>query len=188
MIYYREDDLMKKAKIVSLLALVLVLTSCEARTLPVYNKYRRVNPEEIITPVNDSEINFEELHNDVIDGMLTMKNTFFFIVENGFVISGSNDPKKIEVDLTCIEDVPKEDIEVVFSMALNLIGNYCSQQNFKYEPPTLGKDNVYKDFGTVFNDYALKLYAKDTKDNVIFNENIKAGGKIPVDPQYIMEE
>lgn len=179
---------MKKARIVGILALIMILTSCEARKLPVYNKYRRVNPEEIISPVNTDELNFEELHNDVIDGMLTMKNTFFFIEENGFVVTGSNDPKMIEVDLTCAEGASKTDVELVYSMALNLIGNYCAQQNFKYKEPTLGSDNVYKDFGTVFNDYALKLYAKDTKDNIIYNENIAAGSKIPVDPQYIMEE
>lgn len=179
---------MKKVQIVSILALVLVLTSCEARRLPVYNKYRMVNPEEIITPVNTDELNFKELHNDVINDMLTMKDTFFFIEENGFVVSGSNNPKMIEVDLSCAESATENDVELVYSMALNLIGNYCSQQNFKYKAPTLGNDNVYKDFGTVFNDYALKLYAKDTKGNVIYSENITAGSKIPVDPQYIMEE
>ena len=179
---------MKKAQIVSILALILALTSCEARRLPVYNKYRRVNPDEIINPVNTDELDFEELHNDVIDGMLTMKNVFFYIEENGFVVSGSNDPKMIEVELVCSEGVNKNDVELVYSMALNLIGNYCAQQNFKYKAPTLGNDNVYKDFGTVFNDYALKLYAKDIKGNIIYNEYIKAGNKIPVDPQYIMEE
>ena len=179
---------MKKAKIVSLLALLLILTSCQSKNRPLHDIYRPINPEEIITPVNSSELNFEELHNDVIDGMLTMKKTFFFIVENGFVLTGSNDPKQIEIDLTCLDGATKDDTDLVFSMALNLVGNYCSQQNFKYLPPTLGNDNVYKDFGTVFNDYALKLYAKDTLDNVIMDEYIKPGAKIPIDPQYIMEE
>lgn len=179
---------MKKAKIVSIMALVLFLTACQVKTLPRFNNYRQVDIEELMTPTTKQEINFEELHNDVIEGMLTMKNTFFYIADNGFKVSGSNDPKEIKIDLICIEGVGSAEAELIFSMALNLIGNYCAQQDFRYKAPTLGDDNVYKDFGTVFNDYALKLHAIDTKDNVLFDANVVAGAKIPIDPQYIMEE
>lgn len=179
---------MKKAVIICMMLVSFIVTSCESRQLSAFNKYRVVSPDELFSTNGSVEIDFKELHNDVIDGMLTMQDIFFFIDENGFVVSGTNNPKQIEIELTCTDGATKNDVQLVFSMALNLIGFYCAQQNFKYEAPTLGDDNSYKDFGTVFNDYALRLYAKDTSGKAIIDENIKPGAKIPIDPQYIMEE
>ena len=113
---------------------------------------------------------------------------FFFVVENGFVISGTNDPKVIKIELTCLEGTTKADVDLVLSMALNYIGIFASEQLFKYKAPQLGDDNTYLDFGTVFNDYDLSVKVVDVKDKTIEEFYTKAGNKIPIDPRYIMED
>lgn len=178
---------MKKLIICSIVMIfTFSLLSCRVRLRD--RGYQNVSMDELTTLNKNVEINFTELSDDVINDMLTMKRSFFFIAEDGIKIIGSNNPKQINLSLTCMEEVPKTDVEVVLSCALNLIGSYCAQQDFNYKAPTIGDDNVYKDFGSVFNSYRLILKAQDVKGNVIFDENIAPGSKIPIDPQYIMEE
>ena len=182
---------MKKVlkSIISIAMIITIITSCNA--LSVRNtslrSYSTEDPQKRTPPMNTG-LEFVELHNDVLTSIMGQYTPFFFVVENGFVISGTNDPKVIKIELTCLEGTTKADVDLVLSMALNYIGIFASEQLFKYKAPQLGDDNTYLDFGTVFNDYDLSVKVVDVKDKTIEEFYTKAGNKIPIDPRYIMED
>lgn len=172
-----------------IISTISTLSSCNlirVRNTSIRN-YSAEDPRDKNMPIN-AGLDFVELHNDVLTSMLGQYTPFFFIVNDGFVISGTNDPKVITINITCLEGTVKQDVDLVLSMALNYIGIYSSDQLFKYKAPNMDSDNTYIDFGTVFNEYDLSVEVKDTKGGIINSFYTKAGNKIPVDPRYIMED
>lgn len=135
---------------------------------------------------NQSGFDFYALHNYVIDGLMEEETPFFYIVNGSVDISGDNEKKEIVLKCVTMDRTKVEDLDLFLSMAIRLIGDGCAEQDFKYKPATIDKYDgyTYTDFGSVFNTYSLILDCKKQNGEVLRNDNIKPGQKIPVDPRY----
>ncbi len=163
----------------------LFLQSCK-KTID-YSKLEVDSPDEKVINSNSYNLNFVSMHNFVIDSLQSELTPFFYIVEGGFDIDGDNDKRIIEVKCKCMDGCVKDDVDLFFSMVLNYIGIDASIQDYRFKAPTVLEDGSYNDFGTVFDIYSLKLYAVTESGQVLRNDTIKNGEKIPIDPRYIKE-
>ena len=175
----------KKIKIIVLLCVAAILFSCKESA----KDYSELNVEAPHTEINTTDYNldFIELHNYVIDSLQAEETPFFYIVEGGIDIDGDNKEKTISVKCKCLDNCTENDIDLFYSMVLNYIGAGATQQDFRFKTPTVSSDGVYQDFGTVVDEYNLKLYCETESGKVIYDLFIKKGDKIPIEPRYIKE-
>ena len=171
--------------IVLILVSLLSLVSCsnklerdielaEAQTAPPINQ------------VNQEGLNFIELHNYVIDGLMGELTPFHYVVNNSVNIDGDNEKKEITIACTIKDEYRLEHLDLFLSMVLRLIGEGAAEQDFRYEAPVIDKyDNyTYKTFGTVFDTYGVSFDCKKQNGDILRNETVKPGGQMPVDPRY----
>lgn len=181
---------MKKIFILLMTVIMTFSLSACAKDIVSTRDYVPIDPEMEVK--EDIEgFNFIEMHNSVLDTLMSMETPYFFIKENQFIIDGSNEEgkKNISITATCLNKTSKEDINLFLSDVIIIIGQIAAEQDFKYKAPEIDKkEGCYTSFGTVFNDYDLVL--KITKENgdYLYNATIKAGTKIPIDPRYILAE
>ncbi len=174
---------MKKRIYIILCFIMLILVSCVEKN-PRRN-YSNFNP---LTAAPEFDgLDFLSLHNDVLTAIMSEKTPFFYIKQDSFDISGSNDPKVIVVKAVCLNGTVVEEADLFLSMVLNFIGYVAAEQDGKYLPPTMDNSNTYIDFGTVFTEYDLDLDITDDNGKVLVKKHIKAGDKIPIEPGYWKE-
>ena len=176
---------MKNIKRLTSILLVLVLlmsTACVKETRK--KMYANISPEDLYIDQNDIRINFVMVHNDVLTSMMKEDTPFFYIKNNSFDISGTDDPKVIYITADTMEGTTKQDIDLFLSMALTYIGFACSEQNNKYKNPSIDETGTYLDFGTVYNDYDLSIKVTIEGKDYLVDQYIKAGNKIPIEPKY----
>ena len=149
----------------------------ESQTAPIIG--------EINTP-NQEGFDFLEMHNYVIDGLMSDETPFFYIVNNSVYIDGDNDKKDIKVTCRAQDGTSVHDLDLFLSMVLRLIGESASEQDYKFKAPEIdvNDNNAYKNFGTVFDTYNLSFDCKLENGGVLRDDYIKAGTKIPVEPRY----
>lgn len=132
-------------------------------------------------------LDFTEIHNSVIDAISSQYTPFFFIKNGEFDISGDNEKKVIQVSCTCMDGTTVEDVDLFLSMVLQYIGSNAAEQDFRFAAPKVDGSGTFVDFGTVFNTYGLALRCDTESGKILRNDDIKAGGKIPVDSRYWKE-
>lgn len=174
----------KKILSILLIFTLLLTTACvkEQRR----KMYANISPKDLYIDQDNININFVMVHNDVLTSMLKEDTPFFYIKDNSFDISGSNDPNVIYITADALEGTTKADIDLFLSMALTYIGFACSEQNNKYKTPSIDETGTYLDFGSVYNEYDLSIKITIEGKDYLVNEYIKAGKKIPVDSRYWM--
>lgn len=174
----------KKILSILLIFTLLLTTACvkEQRR----KMYANISPKDLYIDQDNININFVMVHNDVLTSMLKEDTPFFYIKDNSFDISGSNDPNVIYITADTLEGTTKADIDLFLSMALTYIGFACSEQNNKYKTPSIDETGTYLDFGSVYDEYDLSIKITIEGKDYLVNEYIKAGKKIPVDSRYWM--
>ena len=185
-------------KVFSCLALVMVmmnsLLACSNKLarndrLDLSQYKTNIRPDIEINTNNTYGLDFVQLHNYVIDGLMSEYTPFFYVVNNSVVISGDNDKK--EISLACVVDDKTllDDLDLFLSMALRLIGEGAAEQDFKYKAPKtdMYDEYTYTSFGTVFDTYNLSFDCKRQNGDILRNDYIKAGTKIPIDPRFWRE-
>ena len=139
-----------------------------------------------INQVSQEGLNFIELHNYVIDGLMSEETPFFYISNGSVSIDGDNEKKEISVACKTSDDATVNDLDLFLSMVLRLIGENASEQDFRFKGPVIDKyDNyTYTSFGTVFDTYSISFDCKRENGDVLRNDYVKAGSTIPVEPRY----
>ena len=175
---------MNVKKILALIILGTLLVSCSNRKeLDLSN----VQPPKMEKMEGDYNLDFTAMHNYVIEELQADLTPFFYIVNGSFDISGDNEKKEITVKCKCMDGCVENDVDLFFSMVLNLISYNASEQDYRFKAPSLDNNGTYIDFGTVFNYYDLKLYAEKESGEVLKNLIVTKGYKIPIDSRYIEE-
>lgn len=185
---------MKKSVLYVFIGLMMISLCGCAKEHVWEGSYADVAPETNIAKT-EKGLDFVEMHNTIIDQMSEEYLPFFFIAENKFDISGSNeDPKKIIITADCIKGTKQQDVDLFLSYILLAIGTNASEQDFRYNKPTEVEDGdvegtfiTYADFGSVFDEYDLVLKVTLEEKEYIYNMEIKAGEKIPISSRYWKE-
>ena len=152
-----------------------------------YLDFANQDPPDKSAISGEYNLDFNEMHNYVINSIQNEYTPFFFVKEGKFDISGDNAKRNIDIKCTCMNGTTEQDVALFFSMVLNFAGSNAHEQDYRFDAPKTDSEGTYINFGTVFNYFNLKLYADDESGNVIVNYNVKPGGKIPVEPRYIKE-
>ena len=171
-----------------MVTMVLSLASCgnkleadiglaESQTAPFINQVNRNSQEGL---------DFLELHNYVIDGLMGEETPFFYIVNNSVYIDGDNDKKEIKITCKAINDTTVQDLDLFLSMVLRLIGESASEQDYRFKGPVIDiNDNyTYISYGTVFDTYNIIFDCNKENGDVLRNDYVKAGTKIPVESRF----
>ena len=175
----------KFSSVFFVLLLAFCLFACSSKDEIDYSKLKVEKPNQDLLTA-DYELDFEVMHNSVIDYITNESMPFFFVKNNEFEISGSNEEKVINVNCKCIDGTTYNDLELFLSMVLNGIGINAAEQDFRFKVPTESADGYYTDFGSVFDYYDVKLFSDTDDGTVLINLLVKAGYQIPIDPRYIM--
>lgn len=176
-------------KRLSLFFLVLLLSltslvSCKKKT--DYSKFVVEKPD-LSLKTGDYNLDFNVMHNFVIDYLSSEFMPFFFVKNGTFDISGDNDTKEISIKCTCINETVVSDLDLFLSMVLNGIAINANEQDYRFKKPSVLSDGSYGDYGTVFDVYGLKIYADRDDKTILRNNSFKPGETIPIDPRYIKE-
>ena len=178
-----------KIFIKSLIVFVLlcsILGACKKAETD-YGKLIVESPAEEKNHNSDYNLSFVSMHNFVIDSLQSELTPFFYIVEGEFDVDGDNEKKLIEVKCKCLDGCVESDIDLFFTYVLNYISINAAEQDYRFEAPHVDSTGTYIDYGTVFNSYDLKLYCESESGEIIYDEYIKKGEEIPIDPRYIKE-
>lgn len=176
-------------KRISLFFLMLIialtsLVSCKKKL--DYSKIVSEKPDQSLR-TGDYDLDFNAMHNYVIDYLSSEVMPFFFVKDGSFDISGDNKSKEITIKCTCINGTTVTDLDLFLSMVLNGIALNASEQDYRFKKPSVLSDGSYGDYGTVFNVYGLKIRADLEDKTILRNNSFKPGDTIPIDPRYIKE-
>ena len=163
-----------------------LLMACKKKVID-YSNMAVEAPVRETNANSEYNLNFVNMHNFVIDSLQSEFTPFFYIVEDEFDIDGNNDDKLIEVKCKCLDGCVESDIDLFFTYVLNYISINAAEQDYRFEAPHVDSTGTYIDYGTVFNTYDLKLYCESESGEIIYDEYIKKGETIPIDPRYIKE-
>ena len=144
------------------------------------------------------DLNFIEINDYVIEALQTDLTPFFYIVndkfdkdgniiEDNFDIDGDNEKREMHIKCKCLDGCVLDDVDLFFSMVMNLISINASEQDFRFVPPKADSNGVYIDYGSVFDTYSIRLYAVKESGEVLRDTYIERGTTIPIDPRYIKE-
>lgn len=171
---------------------VFLLLFCVSITLLACKK--EVNPKfepgtmpDIAKATGDYNLDFAAMHNFVIDSISADYNPFFFIKDGCFDISGDNKNRVITVTCTCQNGTLRDDVDLFLSLVLNYIGFNAAEQDFRFANPRTDNEGSYLDFGTIFNTFDLVIKATTESGEVLHDDYIKKGNKIPVESRYWSE-
>lgn len=189
---------MKKLLSIVLVCVVAMSFTACVKEQDMHMTYaENVEPETGIAEKGEIKFNFIEMHNYVIEQLSETYNPFFFIKENEFDIDGTDDgdDRSIIITANTIKKTAKQDVDLFISWILLYISENASTQNFRYQSPSKVADHdpdgttfyTYSDFGTVFNDYDLKIKITREDGVTIYDLTVKRGQKLPFNPSYIRE-
>lgn len=144
---------LKHAFLAVLLTLsVLSMTACKPRY-----QTRLEDPTQTIAADAVINLDFDQLHNDVIENYQD-DDMFAFIKD--LDISGSNDPKEINISLTVVEDTSDAALEIFMSDLLKQISNAAMTQDSRYTAPSAGS------FGSLYDSYSVHYSIVRGEENV----------------------
>lgn len=136
----------------------------------------QVNPD--FQEKQNIQLDFNQLHNDAIEGMQSIEDGEPFVFISDMDISGDNDSKTITVRAKAVEGATSEDCENFAAALLTQINDAAVSQNSSYEASSTSS------FGTLYNDYAIDLAVSDENGGFIYTLNVPAGGDIGLNPDY----
>lgn len=169
------------------LMLIISLTSLVSCKKNIdYSKIVSEKPD-LSLRTGDYDLDFDAMHNYVIDYLSSELMPFYFVKNGSFDISGDNSTKVISVKCTCMNGTLVTDLDLFLSMVLNGIALNANEQDYRFKKPSVLSDGSYGDYGTVFDVYGLNIYADLEDKTVLRNNNFKPGDTIPIDPRYIKE-
>ena len=168
-----------------MIAMVLSFVACSNK-LEEDIEYAAKQTAPPINQVSKEGLNFIELHNYVIDGLMSEDTPFFYIANGSVNIDGDNDKKEISVACKVNDDVSLQDLDLFLSMVLRLIGEGASEQDYRFKAPVIDKYDryTYTSFGTVFDTYSVTFDCKRQNGEVLRNDYVKAGSEMPIEPRY----
>lgn len=174
---------MKTKKILCLILMATLLMSCGKKKEENYSKL----PPDTKLITGEYNLDFVTMHNYVVDELQSELTPFFYIKNGSFDISGDNEKKSIEVSCKCMDGCVENDVDLFFSMVLNLMSFSAAEQDYRFKAPSVDNSGAYIDYGTVFNVYDLKLYAETESGKVLKNLIVTHGYKIPIESRFIEE-
>lgn len=136
----------------------------------------QVNPD--FQEKQNIQLDFNQLHNDAIEGMQSIEDGEPFVFISDMDISGDNDSKTITVRAKAVEGATSEDCENFAAALLTQINDAAVSQNPNYEASSTSS------FGTLYNDYAIDLAVSDENGGFIYTLNVPAGEDIGLNPDY----
>ena len=136
----------------------------------------QVNPD--FQEKQNIQLDFNQLHNDAIEGMQSIEDGEPFVFISDMDISGDNDSKTINVRAKAVEGATSEDCENFAAALLTQINDAAVSQNSSYEASSTSS------FGTLYNDYAIDLAVSDENGGFIYTLNVPAGEDIGLNPDY----
>ena len=136
----------------------------------------QVNPD--FQEKQNIQLDFNQLHNDAIEGMQSIEDGEPFVFISDMDISGDNDSKTITVRAKAVEGATSEDCENFAAALLTQINDAAVSQNSSYEASSTSS------FGTLYNDYAIDLAVSDENGGFIYTLNVPAGEDIGLNPDY----
>ncbi len=159
---------MKHAFLAVLLTLsVLSLSACKPRY-----QTRLEDPTQTIAADAVINLEFDQLHNDVIDNYQS-DDRFAFIKD--LDISGSNDPKEINISLTVVEDTSDAAIEIFMSDLLRQLSVAAMTQDSRYTAPTS------ESFGSLYDSYSVH-YSIVRGEETVEDATVSAGENFTYSP------
>ncbi len=159
---------MKHAFLVVLLTLsVLSMTACKPRY-----QTRLEDPTQTIAANAVINLDFDQLHNDVIENYQG-DEMFSFIKD--LDISGSNDPKEINISLTVVEDTSDVAIEIFMSDLLKQLSAAATVQDDRYTSPSS------ESFGSLYDSYSVH-YSIVRGEETVEDATVSAGESFTYSP------
>ena len=150
-----------------LAAAVLSMTSCKPRY-----KSRLEDPTQTLAANAVVNIDFDQLHNDVIENY-EGDEMFAFIKD--LDISGDNDAKTVTVLLSVTEDTSDDALSVFMSDLLKSISNAAIIQDSRYTAPT------NQSFGSFYDSYSVN-YTITRGEETVEDATVSPGEGFSYDP------
>ncbi len=116
------------------------------------------------------DIDFDQISDDVIDNLSDDTQTYGFVKD--LLISGTNDPKQVDITVEIMDDVSDDAIQLFMSDVLTQISQAACVQDSRYTKPS--KDGL----GSFYDSYAIHYEIKQG-DADYDNQTITAGESIP---------
>lgn len=159
---------MKRFFLAVLLSLsVLSMTACKPRY-----KTRLEDPNQTVAADAVINLDFDQLHNDAIENYQD-DDRFAFIKD--LDISGSNDPKEINISLTVVEDTSDVAIEIFMSDLLRQISLAATVQDSRYTAPSS------ESFGSLYDSYSVH-YSIVRGEETVEDTTVSAGESFSYSP------
>ncbi len=125
------------------------------------------------------KLDFDQLHNDAIDGMTSIEDGEPFVFISDLDISGDDSAKTITIRAKSVEGTTADDCENFAAALLAQINDAAVNQDSNYEASSTTS------FGTLYNSYAIDLEVTDeTSGDTVYTLNVAAGDDIGVNPDY----
>lgn len=156
----------------NILYLVLACTICISLT-SCKPRYHTPVPDPLSVTIGADQvinIDFDQISNDVIETLSEKAQTYGFVKD--LQISGTNDPKQVDITIEIMDDVSDDAIKLFMSDVLTQISEEACVQDSRYtEPSTDG-------LGSFYDSYAIHYEIKQG-DADYENQTISAGETIP---------
>lgn len=136
----------------------------------------QVNPD--FQTKDNIKLDFNQLHNDTIEGIQLVEDGEPYVFISNFDISGDESSKTLTIRAEAVEGTSEDDCENFASIALRQINDAAAQQDARYELSTSDS------FGSLYNEYAIDLAVSDADGGFIYSLSVPAGDEIPLNPDY----
>lgn len=167
---------MKKKAILAafLLSVAAIATGCAPQ-----REDTNIQEQPDFQTKSNIELDFDELHNDAIEGMQSIDDGEPFVFISDLDISGDDSTKTITVRAKAVDGASEEDCENFAAILLTQINDAAVNQDTSYEASTTSS------FGTLYNSYAIDLaVTNETSGDTIYTLNVAAGEDIGLNPDY----
>lgn len=166
---------MKKIMIIAAcLAVLFSLSAC----VPTKQDSISVGPD--LTPNENVEYDFTQLHNDTLTMFEEEVNPYLFITD--MEVTGSNEEKMIYVKAVCLDEVTEADVKPFASAVLRYVNDAANVQDMT----VVRSDST--SFGSLWNKFGLQLdiypesQAREAGGVPVYTLALKAGESTDLDP------
>ncbi|MGN8817737.1 hypothetical protein ACTNEN_05300 [Oribacterium sp. HCP28S3_H8] len=142
------------------------MTACK----PKYNTAMQDPVSVTIAADQVINIDFDQISDDVIENLSDDAQTYAFVKD--LQISGTNDPKQVNITVEIMDDVSDDAIKLFMSDVLTQISQEACVQDSRYTEPSA--DGL----GSFYDSYAIHYEIKQG-DADYENQTISAGESIP---------
>lgn len=163
---------MKKLSVIlTVIFTIMLLCAC----VPMERTNINIDPDFSGKGGNVKELDFLQLHNDVMDSF-GEGNPYIFITD--CEISGNNSSKAVTINARCMDGVAKEDADMFIAACMRYISDSAAVQLDKFEA---GNQDS---FGTIWNTYSLSATVTPETEGAepVTKIEIAAGEAIPLSP------